>query len=81
MHASMIQTLEYRALERQRRRYNVRRRQAQGLMRICGLDPRLIPCLNPEGTHRERKIKTRPERSARRFWTNVVNLFYYNVQV
>lgn len=78
MHISVINANAYRSKERERMQANRTKRQANGLMRVFGLEPSFTPCLNPEGTHRERRITSRPQRYERRilrFFNGMINTF------
>lgn len=78
MHTSMIQANTHRSKERERMTANRTKKQAQGLVRAFGLNPAFTPCLHPEGTHRERRIASRParyERRIMRFMNGMVSLF------
>lgn len=66
MHGSVIAVQAHRTLEAKRRTDNLRKKQAHGLVRAFGLDPAHTPCVNPEGTHKERRKASHPERRMRR---------------
>lgn len=77
MHISVINANTHRSVERERMKANRVKRQANGLVRAFGLEPAFTPCLNPEGTHRERRIASRPqryERRIRRFINGLISL-------
>lgn len=78
MHATVTAAKTYREQERQRRNHNILKKQAQGLMIAFGLNPAFTPCVNPEGTHRERNIKALPQKRADRFAKNFT-FFFYNL--
>jgi hypothetical protein len=73
MHASVIDAKKIRDRENARRRHNILRRQAQGIVIACGLNPAITP--SPSGkTHAERRVESRGERRMWRFFKNVVQV-------
>jgi hypothetical protein len=66
VHASVIEARQYRDRERQRKNDNIRKRQAQGLVRALGAEPARMPCLHPEGNSRQRRVNSRGDRNRRR---------------
>lgn len=78
MHVSVINATTYRSKERERMQANRIKGQANTLVRAFGLEPSFTPCLNPEGTHRERREASRPQRYERRimrFIHGMINVF------
>lgn len=76
MHNSVIKAQEYRDRERNRRNINRQRREANEAKIDAGLDPAYTPPKISGERHRDRRAATRPQRQARRFFTNLSRLWF-----